>query len=177
MAQNTEKILIKTPPLPNDPTMVDMLHYTKELESKKVEIMNVYKEKGKSGAMEFFKEESPQIYGGILHSERQTKRFLIVGGSMFVVGAGTATALALTIHPSESVGSFVAVSCCAGVGIIGAGLALAGWINGADAVRDGIILYKRAVDDEINDVKAYSGAIRKLSLGPTPSGYGLKLVF
>lgn len=177
-AQDTEQIQIKTPPLPNDPTVVDIMHYTKELQAKKVEIQAIYKNQGKKAAKEFLKTESPQIYNTILHNERQKKTFLIVGGSMLGGGAAAAVTIAALKNPGTSVGSFVAVSCCAGVAIVGAGIALAGIIGSADAARDGVILYKRAVDDEINNIKVYSGGVKTVSLGATRSGgLGLNIVF
>lgn len=178
LAQNSERVQIKTPALPNDPTLVDLLHYTDDLRDKKGEIESIYKIQGKKATKDFLKVESPEIYNNIMRSERQMKTFMIVGGSLCVAGAAAAVVIATTTKPAENQGAFIGLGVSAATAVIGGGLALVGLLTGVDAVRDGVVIYKRAVDDEINDVKTFQGAAKSLSLGPTQSGnFGLSLTF
>jgi hypothetical protein len=177
MAQNVERVQIKTPALPNDPTLVDLLHYTNDLRDKKTEIESIYKNNGKKATKEFLKVESPEIYNNILRSERQVKKFAIIGGSMCLAGITGAVISSTVGKPAENQAAFIGLGVSVATAIVGGGLAAVGFISGVDAVRDGVIIYKRAVDDEINNVKSLQGAAKTLSLGPTNSGFGLKLTF
>lgn len=169
---------VNTPTLSDDPTLSELMDYTQKFEQKKADLQLIYKNKGKVGVKKFLKEESPEIYNNILKSEKNGKVMSIVGGSIFVAGAAGCVTTVLVTDIAKSIPYSLIAGGCGIVAAVGAGIGVAGLITILDADRNGVLLYERAVNDEISKVKSFIPYRASLTFGPTQSGgVGLNLKF
>ncbi len=178
VASASAQYSIKTPILAQDASLSGIMAYVAELEQLKDQADKVARN-GREAINVFLQEQSPEIYSSVVKSVHTGKTISIIGGSIAVAGIGGAigTLAAYNFNVRETIpGSLIAGSCGA-LAAVGLGMGLAGIITILDSGRDGIVLYKRAVNDEITRIKSFSGYRAELHFGATASGVGLALNF